>query len=174
MGYYFQLCASELYQEKYITFLLEHYKELHLPYPFPVSFSFMASPFFMNGKVILCFDPDYEIVGALSYIHGTGDNNYEDTDVVQIQTVFLVDEHRKTRLFLKGLQFLTQYIAQLEQKVTEFRFWTPVRDDLRKLCDKIAERTATRETDFGMVDEYHAQFSTWHTYGMRFRHESYF
>ncbi|BAU28376.1 hypothetical protein DFP93_107157 [Aneurinibacillus soli] len=174
MDYYFQICATERYQEKYITFLLQHHKELNLPYPFPVLLSFMASPVLMQGEAVLCFNPDYEVIGALSYIYGTGDHNYQDTHIVQIQAVFLVDERRKTRLFLEGLQFLTQYIAQLDRKVTEFRFWTPAKRDLRRLFAKLAERTATRETDLGLIDEYRAPFSQWHTYGMRFRHESYF
>ncbi|XOK60697.1 hypothetical protein ACJ7K1_29990 [Paenibacillus elgii] len=174
MSYYFSICASEKYQEKYIEFMLMNYQKLNLPYSFPLTLSFLASPILMKEEAILCFNDEDELVGALGYIYGTGENDYQDTHIVQIQAVFLLDEYRRTRLFLRGLQYLTQFIAQSNRPVTELRFWTPAQDDLRKLCGKLAERTDVRDTAFGTMEEYRAPFSDWHAYAMKFRHESYF
>ncbi|MCQ6562368.1 hypothetical protein [Paenibacillus mendelii] len=174
MNYYFQLCATARYQERYISFMLEHYKELNLPYPFPVSLSFIASPILMKEDAILFFDSDDEIAGALGFIYGTGDNNYQDTHIVQIQTIFIVEQHRRTRLLLEAIQYLTQFLEQTDKNVTELRFWTPAEDGLRRLCAKLAKREAVMDTALGSIDEYRASLAHWHDYGMRFRHLMYF
>lgn len=174
MNYYFAVCSTERYHQKYLEFLLEHYTQLNLPYSFPVSLSFIGSPVLLERQSFLCFNEEYEVIGALGYIHGTGENQYQDDHIVQIQTVFFVEEHRKTDMFIKGLQYLTQYIAQLNREVTELRFWTPTDDYLRRLFVKIAERTNSLNTSFGPIDEYRALFPAWHTYAHQFRHETYF
>ncbi|GIP33417.1 hypothetical protein [Paenibacillus sp. J2TS4] len=174
MDCYFSRCSSLFYDKKYLEFLLEHYTQLNLPYSFPAALSFLASPILMEAEAFLCFNEDYETIGALGYIYGTGENQYEDTQVVQIQIVFLLEEYRRTRLFLQGLQYLTQYIAQLDREVREIRFWAPADNDLRKLCTKVAERKTTAESVFGEIDEYRASFQAWHSYAAKFRHETYF
>lgn len=175
MGYYFSICSMERYQEKFIEFLLEHYSQLQLPYSFPVSLSFIASPVIMNKEAFLCFDEETEdIVGAFGVIFGTGEDQYQDTHIVQIQIAYIVEGHRRTRLFLEGLQFLMQYIVYLDEGVTEFRFWAPADDGLRRLFGKLAERTASRETAFGLLDEYRGTFADWQAYAAKFRHITYF
>lgn len=174
MSYYFQICATERYQELYISFLLEHYSELNLPYSFPVTLSYIASPVLMTEEAILCFDDNDEVAGALGYIYGTGEQQYQDKHIVQLQTIFLIDKHRGTRLFLEGLQYLTQYLAQLDREISELRFWAPAQDGLRQLFGKLAERTASSDTSFGMLDEYRTPFTRLQQYGARFRHENYF
>ncbi|MBW7475861.1 hypothetical protein K0T92_14030 [Paenibacillus oenotherae] len=174
MSYYFQICATERYQELYITFLLEHYSELNLPYSFPVALSYMASPVLMREEAILCFDQNDEIAGALGFIYGTGEQQYQDVHVVQLQVVFLQEEHRGTRLFLEGLQYLAQYLAALERKITEIRFWAPSQSELRQLFGKLAERVASSKTEGGEIDAYRASLDQWLAYGRRFRHEIYF
>ncbi|MGO4344507.1 hypothetical protein AB4Z45_03305 [Paenibacillus sp. MCAF9] len=174
MCYYFQVCSTESYQDKYLVFLLEHYKELKLPYSYPISLSFLASSVLMKKEAFLCFNEEDEIIGAFGYICGTAENQYEDTHVAQIQIVFIVDEYRRSRLFLESLQFLTQYIAQLSEPIIDFRFWVPVDLRLHKLLSKIAERKNTWETVQGVIDEYHASFSEWQTYVLKFRQEVYF
>ncbi|MFE5321150.1 hypothetical protein ACFQ88_20815 [Paenibacillus sp. NPDC056579] len=175
MGYYFSICSMERYQEKYIEFLLEHYSQLRLPYSFPVSLSFIASPVLMNKEAILCFDEENdEIVGAVGLIFGTGENHYQDTHVVQIQIAYIVKEHRSTRLFLEGLQFVTQYLAHLDEGVKELRFWAPADSTLRELFGKLAKRSASHETEFGALDEYYGTLADWQEYAAKFRQITYF
>ena len=177
MSYYFARCSTVMHEQKYVEFLLEHYQDLNLPYSFPISLSFIASPLLMEdekGECFLCFSDQHEVIGALGYIYGTGENQYQDTHLIQIQIVYFREEYRKTTLFLHTLQFLIQYIAQLDREVKEFRFWTPANDDLQRLFTKIADKINSLETAFGPLDEYHASFSHWYAYANKFRQETYF
>ncbi|WP_409344943.1 hypothetical protein [Paenibacillus sp. MBLB4367] len=174
MSFYFQVCSSESYQDQYLIFLLKHYKELNLPYSFPVSLSFLASPVLLQKEAFLCFNEMDEIVGTFSYICGTAENQYEDSHVAQIQIVFFVESYRQGRLFLKSLQYLVQYIAQLPDSITELRFWVPSCLHLHKLLSKLAVRFAIWDTAQGGIEEYRAQFKDWLTFAMKFRHDAYF
>lgn len=174
MSFYFAVCRTEMYQQKYLEFLLEHHDRLHLPYSFPVAFSFLASPVLMGRECFLCFNGEDEVVGAFGYIHGTGERDYEDMHVLQIQVFFLLPEYRGTLLFIKGLQFMTQHIAQLKDEVEELRFWTPADDYLRRLFAKVAEPAASRETVFGGIDEYRVPCQSLLAYTERYRQETYF
>lgn len=164
----FFACASEMDFQHYLEFLLEHYRDLHLPYPFPVSLSFIASPVLMQQGSILCYDDHgVSVIGALGYILGTGENHYQDTHVVQIQAVCLHESYRGRTIFRKGLQFFTDHLAQ-QREVSEIRFFAPADDKLHRLLTKVSEQIATRETDFGPLNEYRAAFSEWQAKVARF------
>lgn len=173
--YYFTVSSTPMYLERYLEFLLEHYEELNMPYPFPVTLSFIGSPIIMEQECFLCFNEEDELIGVMGYIYGTGEHQYQDHHIVQIQVVFVLEPYRRTRWFLDGLQFLTQYMAQLEQKVQEIRFWAPAHSDLRRLFTKIANRTASPSTAFGTIDEYRASFPALQAYAAKYAiHEVYF
>ncbi|USG63292.1 hypothetical protein NDK47_13945 [Brevibacillus ruminantium] len=174
MSYYFALCSSEMYQQKYLEFLLEHYHELHLPYAFPETFSYLASPVLMGKGCFLCFNDEYEVIGAFGFIFGTGEHEYTDTDIVQIQAVFILKHYRKSYLFLHSLQFFIQYLAQQRGEVREIRFWSPADEPLRRLFDKLAQRVASVQMEFGTLDEYRASFEAWQAYAAKFPVEKYF
>jgi len=161
MSYYFSICSSEMYQQKYMELLLEHYEQLRLPYPFPVALSYIASPVLMRYESFLCFNEEGEVIGAFGCIFGTGEKEYEDTDIVQIQVVCFAEPYRGTLLFAKALSFFTEYLEQLDHEVTELRFWAPADDDLKKLFAKISRRTATANTEQGALDEYRCTYSEW-------------
>jgi len=173
MNGYFAVCLTEFYQHQYMKFLLENYKQLALPYPFPVALSFLASPVMLgadNGLTILCFNDDDEVVGAIGALHGTGEHQYEDTHILQIQTVLLLEHYRKTRLLLRSFQFLLQYLEQSNKQVAEIRFWVPGNAEYKRLLLKVAELTQTA----GSLDEYRASLSAWQSYATKFRQEVYF
>lgn len=146
----FVVCASELYQRKYIDFLLEHYESLNLPYPFTVSFNFMASTLLMErSAVILCLDDDGEAAGAIGYIRGTGEENYENQDVLQVQITYLIEPLRRTTAFLQGLRFLASYIEEEAGEVSEIVFWSAPDAYLGRLFGKFAVATNVRGTNAG-------------------------
>jgi len=174
MRTYFSICTTEMYQQKYMLFLLENYKDLNLPYPYPVTLSFIASPLLMTKESFLCFNDLDEVIGAFSYIYGTGEKQYEDRHVIQMQVVFFREEYRATRLFLQALQFMTEHIAYMGDDVREVRFWAPADDRLRRLFGKIADIVSSADSTFGLLDEYHARFSAWKSYAARFRHQPFF
>lgn len=166
MDYYFSPCLTNMYQHRYVDFLLEHYTELNLRYPFQEGFSYIVSPLLMQGVAILCFDDEEETAGAFSYIYGTGEHEYTDRHIVQIQVVFIVERHRRTGLFAKALQYLLQYIEsdELEEQVTELRFWTESNNYNRRLFEKFAERYAVAESECGQLDGYKMLTSELRTY----------
>ncbi|MDF2835053.1 MAG: hypothetical protein K0Q63_693, partial [Paenibacillus sp.] len=146
-----------MYQRKYMDFLLEHYESLNMPYPFPISFNFIASPLLMEkSAVILCLDDDGEAVGAFSYIRGTGESNYENHDVLQVQVAYLVEALRGTVAFLHGLQFLSDYLEEEAGEVTELVFWSSPDAYLARLFGKFAERTSVQGTAAGDLFAYRA------------------
>ncbi|GGF61116.1 hypothetical protein GCM10010912_02910 [Paenibacillus albidus] len=170
MNIYCSVCLTGFYHEKYITLLLEHYNDLKLPYSFPVALSYISSPVLLGKEAILVFDEEEdEPIGAAGYIHGTGPGDYLDTDIIQIQAVFLKPAYRKTRVFLQLLQFILQYMEQSESKVTEIRFWIPAGGELSRLCAKLGERVDQSETGLGQVEEYRAQYSSLYDYVLTLR-----
>ncbi len=174
MNYSFSVCSSELDYDAYLAFLLENYEHIRLPYPFPVTLSFLASPLLMGEAAFLIFNEENQVIGAFSYIRGTGEHRYEDRHIVQIQVACIAEEHRCTRLFLYALQYFTQYLAHGEEQVQEFRFFAPSDDSLRRLFSKISSLTASLETDSGPLDEYRASFSEWQSYASQFRQTALF
>lgn len=142
----FAVCATEMYQRKYIDFLLIHYEGLRLPFPFPVAFGFIASPILMENEGFLCLDDEGEAVGAFSYIHGTGEGNYEDRHIVQLQVAYLAETHRCTTLFLQGLHTLVEHLNELGEEVSELVFWTGTDDYTTRLFGKFAKRTSIGES----------------------------
>ncbi|PWW03256.1 hypothetical protein DFQ01_107153 [Paenibacillus cellulosilyticus] len=146
----FYICASEMYQRKYMDFLLNNYEDLRLPYSFPVAFRFIASPVLLGHECFLCVDDEGEAVGAFSYIHGTGEGNYEDRHVVQLQVAYLTQSYRRrTALFLLGLHTLAEHLSGLNEEVTELVFWTGTDAYTGRLFGKFAERTSVGEAVIG-------------------------
>lgn len=153
----FAVCASVMYHKKYMDLLLAHYESLNLPYSFPVSFNFMASPLLMeDSAAFLCLDDDGEAIGAFGYIRGTGEGDYEDRDVLQVQVAFLLEPHRRTMAFVHGLQFLMNHIGEEAEEVAELRFWSPQDAYLARLFGKFAGRTSVQGTATGDLYAYRA------------------
>ncbi|MBT2284222.1 hypothetical protein J7E78_11810 [Paenibacillus polymyxa] len=157
MSRYFSICSTYMYQHRYMDFLLAHYKKLNMPYNFPVTLSYISSPLLMGGGAILCFDDQDEIAGALGYIHGTGEHDYEDRHVIQLQIAFIKEEYRGSRLMVEALQFLLQHIDEQEEieSVQEMRFWA-VKDRInQRLFSKFAKRIGSTESEYGgSIDAY--------------------
>lgn len=165
----FSVCATAMYQAKYLDFMLKHYDDLGMPYPFMVSFGFIASPVLMEKEAILCLDEENEVVGALGYIFGTGEKQYEDKQVVQMQAVYLDKAFRGTRLFLKGLQFLLHHLKHQPVSVTELVFWTGQDPFMNRLAAKFASLESVTESEFGRLSAYRVPVPDLEAYLHKFR-----
>lgn len=174
MSYYFSVCSTFRYQEIYIDFLLQHYEQLNLPYSFQTSLSYIASPILMDKDGILIWNADDELSGAIGFIHGTGERDYQDKHIIQVQTVFLRESCRNGRTFLRSMQYLAQYIAQLQSPVSELRFWIPAQPTLQKLCSQWAQKNNQHESEYGILEEYRLDFAEWHDAMMKYPYELYF
>ncbi|MDQ0171249.1 hypothetical protein [Paenibacillus tundrae] len=166
MSGYFSVCSTYMYQHRYMDFLLANYKELNMPYPFPVTLSYISSPLLIHGGAILYFDDEDEPAGALGYIYGTGENDYEDRHVIQIQVAFLTEQNRGSRLFLEGLCFLIQHLAEQAdaELPQEIHFWTA--KDVRKhrLFSKFAKQSENVEGEYGGMSGYKVSLAHLRTY----------
>lgn len=146
-----------MYHKKYMDLLLANYESLNLPYSFPVSFNFIASPLLMeDSAAILCLDDDGEAIGAMGYIRGTGEGDYEDRDVIQVQVAFLLETYRSTMAFAHGLRFLANHLEEEAEETSELVFWTPQDAYLARLFGKFAERTSVQGTAAGDLYAYRA------------------
>ncbi|WP_010277765.1 hypothetical protein [Paenibacillus senegalensis] len=175
MNYYFSVCSTYMYHNTYMDFILEHYTDLGLPYPFPEALSYIASPMLMGKEAILAFDEDDQLAGAFGYIHGTGERDYEDEQIIQIQSVYITKAHRRTGLFVQGLQFLLEHLAVQETAVEELRFWAPDRQDYRKLFSKFATRIVDNSAgSLSRIDEYRVSLDELKTYLDRFKKRPFF
>ncbi|MFF2483840.1 hypothetical protein [Paenibacillus sp. NPDC058071] len=168
MDYYFAVCATDVYMRKYMDFLLENYTKLKLPYSFPVAFSYLASPVLLGRESFLCFNEEDEVVGAFGYIHGTGERNYEDMHVIQLQVAYMKEEHRCTRLFLEGLRYLSEFLEERDEGVKEIRFWTGEDVYSNRLFSKFARQTARVESERGILCSYLVPVSDLREYLSRF------
>lgn len=138
MNGYFTVCCTERSQHYYIDFLLSRYEDLNLKYSFSSVLGYLSSPLLMAGTAVLCYDEKDTICGAFSYIHGTGENNYQDRHIIQIQAAYLDKAYRHSRWFVEGLRFLTEHLHDQEEEVTDIQFWAPGDDRSRRLFSKFA------------------------------------
>lgn len=175
MNYYFSVCSTYMYHSTYMDFMLEHYTDLGLPYPFLEALGYIASPLLMGKEAILAFDEDDQLAGAFGYIHGTGERDYEDEQIIQIQSVYIKETHRCTGLFAQGLQFLLEHLALQEPAVEELRFWTPGSADHHKLFSKFATLIVNKSSGASSrIEEYRVSLEELKTYLDRFKKHSFF
>ncbi|MDF2960430.1 MAG: hypothetical protein K0S39_2165 [Paenibacillus sp.] len=156
--------------DQYMIFLLEHHAELNLPYDFRTKFSFISSPLVL-GKLFLGVEEEEHVpVAAIGFVYGTGAMDYEDKHICQIEVAFIRHPYRRTRLFLRGLQFLTDFIARDNPDVQYIQFWTPAgQKDLKSLFSKLGGSPKTGTTGQGEADFYQIDFKEWVKYCSRFK-----
>lgn len=159
MNYRIQACSNAVDQEQHMTFVLENYVPLHAPNTFLLTLGFTSAPILLEEECFISLDQHNEVIGAWSYVYGTEEYAYYNTEVIQIQSVILSPAYRKTRLFAQGLQHLVQHIDQSRKGVKEVRFWIAADSQLTRLCSKLAEHTSTLLTPQGRVKEYRVPFN---------------
>lgn len=95
------------------------------------------------GKSLLLFSEEpYEIAGAAGFVCGTGEHDYEDQHICQIEIAFIRKEYRGTRLFAHGLNALIELMKKTSPGVQQVQFW--VRADERQLGRLLSKFTALR------------------------------
>lgn len=167
MNYRMQVCSNAMYQEQYMTFVLENHVKLPTPHPLLFTLGFTPFPLFLEEECFISLDSSHEVVGAWSYLYGTAEDAYYNTDIVQIQSIIFSSNYRKTKMFTHALQHLVQYIDESERGIKEVRFWIASDSSLQRLCSKLATQTSTLATPQGMIEEYRVPFHQLYDYAMR-------
>ncbi|WP_166238510.1 hypothetical protein [Paenibacillus turpanensis] len=106
-----------------MKFLLRHHAELNLPYPFAVKLSFLSSPLLFGKAMLILSEEDYDLVGAVGFVYGTGANAYEDRHICQVEVFYLRPEHRRQTLFVQVLLALLVRIKEGCKEVERVQFW---------------------------------------------------
>lgn len=161
-------CNLEMDFDAYAKFMLAHAEDLNLPYSYGIKLSFFSSPL-INGKALLILDEETNaLLGALGGVFGTGEHNYEDREICQIEIVYVLEGYRGTRVFLRMLQDGLQLLREENPELQQIQFWIPAAE--RRLDRMAAKFGGTRvaeeneggdgsglvfyKIDYGKVDEY--------------------
>ncbi|MCY9658774.1 hypothetical protein P5G65_19030 [Paenibacillus chondroitinus] len=124
MGFEFRTCKFEMDFEAYIRFLIQQQAFLNLPYPFAMKLAFMGSPLQFGQAMLIFNEETYDIVGSAGFVYGTGANDYEDREICQVEIAFILEQYRRTPLFLRGLEALLSLIKAGNPDVKQLQFWS--------------------------------------------------
>lgn len=168
-------CSAFMYMQRYMEFILDNYSELNIPYPFNVSLSYLSSPILLDGEVFLALDDENEVIGAISYIYGTADQNYSNREVIQFQIAYLSKPYRTSSVFLLMLQLISQYLVYIEDSIEELRFWSKPDLYLERIVNKRMDCAIKHyESIYGSLHEYRIPFAIFQQYTSQFHQEKYY
>jgi len=167
--------SAFMYEQRYIEYVLDRYIQLNMPYPFTVSFNYLASPVLMDEEIFLALDDEHQIVGCLSFIRGTAEHNYENREVIQLQVFYIDPPYRSTKLFLELLQLMVQCLQYLEEPVKELQFWTKEDSIIRSLVTKrLAIEAQQHQSVYGSLVSYVIPYEMLEKYVSSFPQIDYF
>ncbi|WP_338553130.1 hypothetical protein [Paenibacillus sp. KS-LC4] len=160
MPFIFRPCALEMDEEAYAAFLIQHHAELNLPYAFPMKLSFMGGPLILGKGLLLFSEEPYEIVGAAGFVCGTGEHDYEDQHICQIEIAFIRKEYRSTRLFANGLNALIELMKKTSPGVQQVQFWVRADDcQLDRLLSKFTRLPGASRSSVNQLTLYKIPYS---------------
>jgi hypothetical protein len=138
MDVHFRNCFYEMDHKAYMNYLLERHDELGLPYSFAMKLSFISSPL-IYGKAILAVEQEQnEFIGAIGYVFGTGEDEYRDRQVAQLEVAYLEKPYRGSTLFARLLRATVDSIRQAEPSVNRLQFWAAPREaSFKRLVAKL-------------------------------------
>lgn len=155
----------EMDEERYLEYLLSHYGDLGLSYSFPVTLSFINSPLIAGGGLMVIEEEHYALAGAVGYVIGTGANEFQDTDVCQIEIIHLLAAYRGTRLLLQLLLQLLMKMREDGPHVQRVQFWAkPSERGTAKLFARIARMSGGQCTPRGDLTLYSVPYESLHQY----------
>jgi hypothetical protein len=170
MPFLFRRCELEMDHEAYMDFLLRHHSELNLPYPFAMKLSFISSPLVL-GKAMLIFSEElYQVVGAAGFVYGTGQGDYKDRHICQVEAAFILKEHRRTALFVQALQALLDAMKAGNPDVQQLQFWAAAdQEELKRLFAKLSSLPGSTKSIVNSMALYTVSFHELEAYCRRLR-----
>lgn len=141
--------------EDYFLFLMRHYEELGLPYDFEMTFSFIGNPLLAGNAIIVRESNTQAIVGAIGFVFGTGQDQFEDQTICQVETIYIDPEWRRKSLFLTLLYTFVSYLQRNHPQVQRIQFWSAAdRHDLHRLFSKFSTLMKVNDKPFGKIGFY--------------------
>ncbi|TBL73951.1 hypothetical protein [Paenibacillus thalictri] len=102
-------------------FLLDHRLDLHASLSTVDIISLLYS-FITEGHLIRVTDDEHRTIAALTYYHGTPENEFADRHTAMIGLTVADRTYRGSRLFFNGLRFIVDHIAEQHPEVQEVQF----------------------------------------------------
>jgi radical SAM superfamily enzyme YgiQ (UPF0313 family) len=144
--------------EKFTLYILENRKELHPQFTTPMTFYLLGTQSFY-GECLIAIDSNQQVVGALGYIYGTPEGDFEDQHVVRINMVHIAEHYRGSSLFYNGLKHFINKLNTTAKKITEVQFFIPKENvSLQRLCLKFSKKIRESTSSFGSEILYSADF----------------
>lgn len=139
------VCKTDEHYEKYARFMIEHRRDLYLNTKELIR---ILCDQLGEGRLFVALNDEDKVVGTGCYYIGTPDKNFEDKDIVLIDTTIMLKEYRASFLFLKGLKTVVNDILQTACTVKEVNILVREQDSyLQRLYGKFAINTGIKRKD---------------------------
>lgn len=149
MAIQFGRCSSDNDYARIASFMVERRRDLH-PSLCTIEMVTMIYRYMTDGHLIYVKDDDGRIVGACAYYLGTPEEDFRDRGTALIDLAILDESLRGSRIFLNGLRYTINSIADSHPEVETVRFCA-LSDHpyLCRLYAKFARYVGTREGSVG-------------------------
>ena len=139
------VCKTDEHYEKYARFMIEHRRDFYLDAKELIR---ILCDQLGEGRLFLAVNNEDKVVGTGCYYIGTPDNNFEDKEIVLLDTTIMLKEYRASFLFLKGLKSVVNDILQTASKVKEVKILVREQDSyLQRLYGKFATNIGINRKD---------------------------
>ncbi|SDE44509.1 hypothetical protein SAMN02799630_03387 [Paenibacillus sp. UNCCL117] len=144
MKRYFMPCESDEDFARASSFMLEHRYDLHPSFGTLDVVTLMYG-YITEGHLLLAIGEGGALAGIAAYYQGTREQEFRDREVALVDMVIFGREHRGTRMFLMGLNYLIDHITEKHPEVTEIRLAALASNGyLCRLYGKIMDRCGSR------------------------------
>lgn len=142
-------CVDESDFAKVSLFALENKRDLHPSFDTLGMVSLLCT-YMTQGHLLYAADAGQRVIGISAYYHGTKEQDFEDKGIAFADMVIIEKAYRGTRLFVKGLHYLAEQIAEAHPDVRELRFAALSENAyLCRLYSKFARPAYTRDGQLG-------------------------
>jgi hypothetical protein len=113
-------CTTDEDFAKVCLFVLDNKHELHRSF-YTMDMVEVLYTYVTQAHMVFVEDADNRVIGASAYYHGTPERDFQDKDIAFLDMAIADKAYRGTRLFLVGLQYMVNQIAQEHTEVQEIR-----------------------------------------------------
>lgn len=146
-----KLCTSDDDFSKASIFMIDHQKDIHPSYTTLDMVSLVYS-YITQGYIISVTNTANEIIGLVSYFHGTVEKEFKDKEIAYIDLALLSRDYRGSYVFYKGLLYLVTYILNQLPEVKELRLEALKENtNLCKLYSKFTSPLYEKDSERGKI-----------------------
>jgi hypothetical protein len=154
MAYQFIPCKTDADWEAYTLYILDHKLEIHSAFLAKRVIHFIKEQV-LYGSAVIVKDASGQVIAALGFVYGTPEKGFTDKETVRLEMVHILPTYRNTRLFLRGLIWLKEFLKEHVPATQQIQFYTESSPAERKqLFEKIADLISTEPTRFGVEHEF--------------------